>query len=742
MTSNQFINLLLTSFERFPIEKHIGNWKFEGKTNIAYGTKGGAWNPQEYPGYLFVRANDGKKFILRPVNSPNQEIIAIESVHNTGQLINYRLNTPKNYTDKNGITTVFESFNMTVGSGRVTTQIAKAALLHNGLNQNGIVLTFNDQNINVDDIISKLLDWAIIRENAKNEIRQNQRNVININETIDNSMNSISIKHPTNQILYGPPGTGKTYNTIEKVVEICEPVKYIKGNRSSNKKVYDELLKEGRVYFTTFHQSMSYEDFLEGIKPNAPEKENEQVIYKVEDGIFKQLCIEASFSIATDVKTKQTETVLDFSLAYDQLVEEIEGKFNEGLEFELDSKNGGKVLVDSISQNRNIIIKHHGGERTYTVSKQRLSRIHSAIPDIYAINNIHDEFRSIIGGSNSSAYWSVLNAIQNRLNNITPEKKTDHKYTYDEKKDVIQAINSEDFRNNKGKPFVLIIDEINRGNVSAIFGELITLIEEDKRLGHNNEITVTLPYSKEKFGVPSNLYIIGTMNTADRSVEALDTALRRRFSFVEMLPQPKLLTPSAMLSRLMWKYKTIEWEDSPYLEKETALKELFGIPDGPEWNGRKDTWSTFMKDQDESTLTHLDALNPLVTLNLEILLETINSRIEVLVDRDHTIGHAYLMDVESLADLKSAFKNKIIPLLQEYFYGDYRKMEMVIGPKFFNQDKKKQKIEFAIKHSDIDIETDVYEFLDIEDPSFDMKTALESLLNKKQPNVDSSETNN
>ncbi|MFN7140204.1 MAG: McrB family protein [Limisphaerales bacterium] len=281
---------------------------------------------------------------------------------------------------------------------------------------------------------------------------------------------------PKNQILYGPPGTGKTYITRKLAVEICDGA--APESRDDLKKRYDELYELGRIRLVTFHQSFSYEDFVEGIRP-VMDDGSETIRYRLEDGIFKTLCKEA---------------------------------------------------------------RQH------------------------------------------------------------PESK-----------------------------FVLIIDEINRANISKVFGELITLIEDDKRLGAKEEIKVRLPYSREDFGVPSNVHIIGTMNTADRSIAMLDTALRRRFSFREIMPNPSLLP-----------------------------EDVDGI-------------------------------------NLRVMLEARNRRIETLYDRDHTIGHAYLVGVSSIDELADRFKHKIIPLLQEYFFDDWEKIRNVLA-----DEQKPEAHRFVLKFEESD----------------------------------------
>ena len=204
-------------------------------------------------------------------------------------------------------------------------------------------------------------------------------------------------------------------------------------------------------------------------------------------------------------------------------------------------------------------------------------------------------------------------------------------------------------------PYVLIIDEINRGNIPKIFGELITLIEDSRRLGAKDETRVTLPYSGDEFGVPNNLYIIGTMNTADRSIQQLDTALRRRFTFVEMMPEPNhRLVP----------------------------KDVDGV-------------------------------------NCQEMLRAMNKRIAVLMDREHQIGHTYLFNVRDLADLADRFQNRIFPLLQEYFYDDWRKIKAVLGGNAFVQKIGEGQAKNLVRDFDlVDDDAVIYERLPLNDPDW------------------------
>jgi 5-methylcytosine-specific restriction protein B len=499
--------------------------------------------------------------------------------------------------------------------------------------------------------------------------------------TPTNSNTGISpISEPLNQILYGPPGTGKTYHTINKALEILG--EEVNGQtREEIKNKFEQYVQQGRIIFTTFHQSMSYEDFIEGIKPQVSDKEDSEVSYRVEEGIFMRICIEAAFALAKVNDHESTKTVLDFSFSYDQLIDQLTEALTQEDRITLPTKSGGKIEVDSISANGNIILKHPGKKRKYTVSKNRLTRLNNTFEELADVHNIDKQFREIIGGSNSSAYWSVLNALRSNGHSKNLDIPEERLYSWEEKKEVVETLYEHPLNKDHAAPYVLIIDEINRGNIAQIFGELITLIEPDKRWGNKESLRVVLPYSKMPFAVPANLFIIGTMNTADRSVEALDTALRRRFDFIEMLPTPELLAPKRLIWNLLWDYPEGNWYDEPFATKFSDLLNLLGAESKLE-EDIEDLWDNKMADQGQQEDQLVLFQNYEYSLNLQELLETINQRIEILIDRDHQIGHSYFMTVGSFTALKEAFHNRIIPLLQEYFFGDYGKIGLVLGSGF------------------------------------------------------------
>ena len=430
-------------------------------------------------------------------------------------------------------------------------------------------------------------------------------------------INEMSKDISLNTILYGPPGTGKTYHTIDFAVQIASLEKYEEGNHDKNKDTFDKLIKSGQVVFTTFHQSMCYEDFIEGIKPLKPEESETHLKYDVQDGIFKKICFDA-----------QTPNLEDFDEAFKKLKE----TFDQQEFIELKTPTG-KPFAVSFNRNGNLTL-HTGPNKNAqgTLTRENIQRQ--------------------INGENVFYGW------QGYFSGLMEHLKSE--YNYDPGK------------SHSPKNYVLIIDEINRGNIAEIFGELITLIEEDKRLNKKETLHITLPYSKQEFSVPDNLYIIGTMNTADRSVEALDTALRRRFSFREMMPNYTL--------------KGLE-------------KNIFGI-------------------------------------SMTDLLLTINKRIEKLVDRDHQIGHSYFLDITEEKELQRIFKDKVVPLLQEYFYGDYQKLGRVLGKGFVSSIDSKDDIfaDFSVddleiyNRPDYNLNPDPFESLD------NFQDALNTLMKFKSTN--------
>ena len=294
-----------------------------------------------------------------------------------------------------------------------------------------------------------------------------------------------------NIILYGPPGTGKTYNTINKALEIID--EYVPENREECEERFSELRKSGQIEFITFHQSYSYEDFVEGIKPDLS-VENEQMKFRLNEGIFKKICA-----------TAEINSKLSASDNKKYLFEDVWQNFIKNVDFSLDEEKEVPMKTTSFFiydyNDTTIRFRKKVGKSIHTLAFATLKKM------------FYEGKNDIISGGLEPYYSALLSQLM----------------------EISGTINNEF---HELKNYVLIIDEINRGNISRIFGELITLIEEDKRDGR---LTVKLPYSQEDFTVPSNLFIIGTMNTADRSIALLDIALRRRFTFFRFDPRPELV---------------------------------------------------------------------------------------------------------------------------------------------------------------------------------------------------------
>lgn len=425
----------------------------------------------------------------------------------------------------------------------------------------------------------------------------------------------MNINYPLNQILFGCPGSGKTYSTKKLAVEIIEGRQFskTKEDREEILKLYDRYYELKQIRFTTFHQSLGYEDFIEGIKPKTIDH---KVIYEVEDGIFTKIASKAQDNWLNSQSSRQSNILFEDALT--KLKDDWEE--DNSIQFPLKTK-GSDFTIISFNE-KNLRFRKASGGTAHTLSFKTMKEL------------FYEERKHTNHGV-GIYYPSIIDKLNSYSDDTITTKTLDR--------------------------YVLIMDEINRGNISSIFGELITLIEDDKRLGRKESIEVILPYSKENFGVPPNLYLIGTMNTADRSVEALDTALRRRFSFTEMKSDPQVLL--------------------------SAHENGGTIPE--------------------------------TNINLISLLETINKRIELLVDKDHQIGHSYFISVNTLPDLRYTFKNKIIPLLEEYFYGDFGKIGLVLGDRFVSASAahENKKILANFKgYDDVDFLTDkkIYEFSDID----------------------------
>ncbi|RYU70607.1 ATP-binding protein [Aliivibrio finisterrensis] len=441
---------------------------------------------------------------------------------------------------------------------------------------------------NYDYLLANMATWRVYEDINANRLGHNIQENRPTLEPFFTASNENTMS-PLNQILYGPPGTGKTYHTIEAAVKAAEPT-FTWTNRDELKAEYVRLVADKRIRFVTFHQSYGYEEFVEGLSATT---ENEAIKYAVKDGVFKCIC--------TDASIKDVDSI---------------HKFDDALE-SLKHGADGQMISLKTSTGKSFEFTYNGNA-TFRVYPEATK--HDNLGNGYPASIAHLRSFYITGDESDIYNRSYVRAILMHLK---------EKYNIADYNETAVTATKQNF--------VLIIDEINRGNISKIFGELITLIEPSKRKGAEEEIELVLPYSGDTFSVPDNLHIIGTMNTADRSLAMMDTALRRRFDFIEMMPKPELFNS----------------------------KQIKGI-------------------------------------DLTRLLNALNKRIEALYDREHTLGHAFLFPAynEQYEDkafelLKAAFKNKIIPLLEEYFYDDWNKIRLVLG-----DNQKSDEIRFVKKHNE------------------------------------------
>ena len=471
---------------------------------------------------------------------------------------------------------------------------------------------------------------------------------------------------PTNLILYGPPGTGKTYRTALEAVTLCDPdadYPETAAGRTALMARYRELEAEKRIAFVTFHQNYDYETFVEGLRPETGESEGASAGFRLEAraGIFREIC-----ALADQARTRTTPsasaTGYEFSgRRFWKMGQGAIGSEDDVYDSAITNNYitlgwGGSIdwSPEQFSTFEAIkaewLAKNPDDTTPSNWTQTWPFRCEMKVGDIVIVPYGNTAFRAIaeVTGDyrfepSAEGYYAHRREVRWLLTLDEPlplDTIVDGNFTMRTlyslpmkrvNMPALSRLISGESENEAttaadGSPdqFVLIIDEINRANISKVFGELITLIESDKRLGMSNALTLTLPYSKKRdFGVPANLHIVGTMNTADRSIALLDTALRRRFKFREMAPVPSLLA-------------------------------------------------------DASKRTGIDLVS---------VLTTINQRIEYLIDREHRIGHAFFIGCETAEQVQSAMRDKVIPLLQEYFFEDWSRIHAVLGDGFIREDK-------------------------------------------------------
>lgn len=436
-----------------------------------------------------------------------------------------------------------------------------------------------------------------------------------------------------NVVLYGAPGTGKTYDVPEFAVRLCDPA-FMAAEPSREEIVsrYNQLKTEKRIAFTTFHQSLDYEDWIEGLRPVV--NENNQVTYEIESGIFKKLCEEAERPVVKDkqVGIADNAVVWKVSLAgtgdnpvrsdcmknsyirigwdgYGPVISDetdwsvYNGEGKQILDAYINKMKIGDIVMSCYSSQTIDAIGVVVGDYEFDDSLPNYKRVRRVN---WLVKNINENIVEMNDGK------AMVQSSVYRLNSIT----------LNDVKSILEKYNTSSKMEENDKAYVMVIDELNRGNVSKVFGELITLLEADKRKGRVNAESVVLPYSKKGFHIPNNVYLIATMNTADRSLGSLDYAIRRRFAFIA---------------------------EKPFgLEVEGFNEDLF-----------EKVSSLFVKNFDEYKESSWD---------LTMKLEPADTLSEEYKPEDVWIGHSYFLmqDEEGEDNTSNRLLYEIIPLLEEY----------------------------------------------------------------------------
>jgi len=451
-----------------------------------------------------------------------------------------------------------------------------------------------------------------------------------------------------NTILYGPPGTGKTYATTRRAVEIIRGTPEPGTARKEITAQYRELEREGRIAFVTFHQSYSYEDFIEGIRPVMGDSEDEGESegggsgetprYECAPGILRRMATRALWALLEPVPAPApagtAQPASPPAPSFDRLWRKLLNRIAEDPEREFPVPGGVGTARFRLQATR---LQNLEGQNATTKQQHwpyKCSR--DRVRPVYEARRPHNiitpqDVREHLG---DGAHHGFIATVLTELRKIEEELPTEDadatqtpaalpELTEADRAAIVQRFlrsgEQSGYRLKQNladaERFVLVIDEINRGNISKILGELIALLEEDKRAGAENEQIVTLPYSRQKFALPPNLYLLGTMNTADKSIALVDVALRRRFEFEELRPD--------------------------FSEK----------------------------------------VCPGLTEPMRAVLTELNRRISLRKDRDYRIGHAFFVRVNDAAGFNRVFRRKIVPLLGEYFYGDWEGLRWVLNEK-------------------------------------------------------------